>query len=500
MAHTLGIDLGTQGLSVLLLNGAGKVVASASAPLSFLPNLPSENYEQQPADWLSALRSASASLSIPPTTVISAVGIVGQMHGEVLCDESGAPVGPARLWCDARNAAEGEQLTALFGVKVPTRLTAARYLYTLRTAPEKAEAAARLTTPAGFLAYHLTGAWVLGVGDAAGVFPIDCATGDFDARCLALFDGAAASVRAAQGRPPPPRALRALLPRVAAAGGDGGVLSAAGAALLGLPAGTPVAPAEGDQPAALAGCLVAAPGEVAMCFGTSVVANAVQGAAERGGACRGSRAVDVFCAADGAPTTMVWLRNGTTPLNAAVRLFGGDFDAVVAELLAAPPDCGGLLALPFLDGEPGAGAPGASAALHGVSERNFTRGCVARALLLAVIFNLRLGGAALPPPRAIALCGGLAKTPALGQLVADAFAAPVRVLDGAEEGSAKGAALLAGFRAAALRGEAGTWAAFIAAQPVGAVASFSPTAEGVAAMEAVFTRYSALLAQHRFYV
>ena len=126
--------------------------------------------------------------------------------------------------------------------------------------------------------------------------------------------------------------------------------------MLGLPAGIPVAPAEGDQPAALAGSLIGNAGMVSCSFGTSVCANSVGDRAFQGV----SQSVDHFCAPDGKPINMVWLRNGTTFMNSVVEMFGlaigGDrnsgFASVIPQLLESDPDCGGLLALPFMDDEP----------------------------------------------------------------------------------------------------------------------------------------------------
>jgi sugar (pentulose or hexulose) kinase len=77
-----------------------------------------------------------------------------------------------------------------------------------------------------------------------------------------------------------------------------------GANLLGLTQSIPVAAAEGDQPTALAGSLIAGAGMVSMNFGTSVVSNSVGDRAFVGV----DKTVDHFCAADGKPINMVWLR------------------------------------------------------------------------------------------------------------------------------------------------------------------------------------------------
>jgi sugar (pentulose or hexulose) kinase len=433
---------------------------------------------------------------------VRAVGIAGQMHGEVLLDAAGAALGPARLWCDARNESEGDELTGLFGVKVPKRMTVARWLWTIRNRPDLAARTARITTPAGWIARRLTGDVVLGIGDASGMFPIDQATLDYDSRLRAEFD---ALVAREPGRPRLPP-LGELLPAVRRAGQDGGVLDARGAALLGLPVGIPVAPAEGDQPAALAGSLIATPGQVAMSFGTSVVANAVGDRTFRGI----SRAIDHFCAVDGRPINMVFLRNGTTPMNAVVEMFGkagggqGDaFATVMPQVLAAADDCGGLQALPFMDDEPGLGVShGGIAALVGLAGGNATPGNAAKAMLLATMFNLRMGSDELDDQgfsrTEIVLSGGLAKTPALGQLLADAFRTPVAISAAAVEGTAWGAALLAAWRHAVVTGAGGSWQAFVeglarrAAEPV----RFTPRPAAMAVLDRGYERHRRLVALH----
>ena len=333
----LGIDAGTQGLSVIFTDESLHILATGEGLYDMVPGLAAECYEQHPGDWEQALGMALSDLrkKLSATGIemdVRGIGISGQMHGEVLADQLGRALGPARLWCDGRNESEGHELTERLGVKCPKRLTAARWLWTIRTQPDKAAQVAHITTPAGWIAFRLTGQWNLGIGDAAGMFPIDQQTLDYDARLLADFDAVVAKTAQASVRP-----LADLLPTVRRVGEDGGTLDAHGAAVLGLPTGIPVAPAEGDQPAALAGSLIGRAGMVAMSFGTSVVANSVGDRAFRGIA----TAIDHFCAPDGKPINMVWLRNGTTPMNTVVEMFGkvsngsrGDgFAAVIPQFL-----------------------------------------------------------------------------------------------------------------------------------------------------------------------
>lgn len=503
MPGFLGIDAGTQGLTVILTDARLRILATGEAGYGMVQDLEEGCYEQRPADWEGALRAAMAALRKDAAARgvaldVAAVGISGQMHGEVLCDVGGGPLAPARLWCDGRNEAEAGELTERLGVKMPKRITAARWLWTIRHRPDLARRAAELTTPAGWIARRLTGKRVLGIGDAAGMFPIDQGTLDYDRRLLALYDDLARD--AAGGGVP---RLADLLPHIARAGEDGGTLDAHGAALLGLAEGTPVAPAEGDQPAALAGSLIGAAGQVSMSFGTSVVSNSVGDRPFRGI----SRAVDHFCAPDGKPINMVWIRNGTTPMSTVVAMFGlagsgsgaSAFERLMPSVVAAPDDCGGLLALPFMDDEPGVGVQrGGTALVVGLNERNATPGNVARAMLLATVFNLRLGSDVLAeqgyPRTEIVLSGGLTKTPALGQVIADAFDTPVTILDGAAEGTAWGAALLAAFRAARIAGDGRDWATFLAEHHTGTPTRFSPRPASVRVLDDTYARYKRLLA------
>jgi sugar (pentulose or hexulose) kinase len=514
-AGYLGIDAGTQGLSVIFTDTDMRILAHGEGRYDMLPGLAPECYEQEPAHWERALAAAMAELRQRLTAAgigidVRAIGISGQMHGEVLADADGRALGPARLWCDGRNEAEGHELTERFGVKCPKRLTAARWLWTIRNRPELAARVAHITTPAGWLAFRLTGGWLLGIGDAAGMFPIDQATLDYDRRLLAEFDALVAAGKGPAAQPAGQagqfvRPLGDMLPTVRRAGMEGGVLDAGGAALLGLPQGIPVAPAEGDQPAALAGSLIARPGMVSVSFGTSVCANSVGDRPFQGV----SRAIDHFCAPDGRPINMVFLRNGTTALNTVVEMFGRAagaegsraFAALLPEAVAAADDCGGLAALPFMDDEPGLGiSRGGSACLVGLGPANATPGNAVKAMLLATMFNLRMGSEELDaqgfPRKEIILSGGLTKTPALGQLLADALHAPVVILDGATEGTAWGAALAAKYRDQSLAGKAADWPAFLEAHESGAPVRFTPLPAAAAILDRAYARHRRLVGVH----
>ena len=129
-----------------------------------------------------------------------------------------------------------------------------------------------------------------------------------------------------------------------------------------------------------------------------------------------------------------------------------------------------LLALPFLDDEPGLNVKrGGTAMIVGFNGNNnnsndedgnnHRAGNVIKAALVSVMFNLYLGTQQVEEAAAaaagttatsstdtkkeIVLTGGLTKTPQTGQILADIFDRPVRLLEAADEGGAWGAALLA---------------------------------------------------------
>ena len=247
----LGIDNGTQGLSVIFTDEALNILTVGKGSYEFIKNLSEGCYEQRCQDWDRALSEAMEQVHrqlSPSKLEVLSIGISGQMHGEVLVGSDGEPLDSVRLWCDARNEQEGDELTNAFQTKIPKRATAARFLWTTRNQPSKAAATAHITTPAGWTAYRLTGQFVLGIGDTAGMFPIDPETMNYDEEKLRIFDNIVDNERI------PP--LKSILPSIRKAGEDAGKLCATGAALLGLYEGIPVAAAEGDQVAALAGSLI----------------------------------------------------------------------------------------------------------------------------------------------------------------------------------------------------------------------------------------------------
>ena len=112
----------------------------------------------------------------------------------------------------------------------------------------------------GSIVHDLTGKWVLGPGDASGMFGQLDNNGQIDRAKLRTLDELGGKIA---------RPMEEMVPTVIRAGEIAGFLSEAGSTLLGgIPVGTPVGAPEGDQQSVLVGAGVGE-NELALSAGTS---------------------------------------------------------------------------------------------------------------------------------------------------------------------------------------------------------------------------------------
>src|SRR3954470_899171 len=104
MSLFLGIDISTTGAKALLIDNEGRVVSSATTPLTLSTPRPLWS-EQQPREWwlavAASVRQALSQAGAAGASVRS-IGLTGQMHGLVLLDAKGEVLRPAILWNDQR--------------------------------------------------------------------------------------------------------------------------------------------------------------------------------------------------------------------------------------------------------------------------------------------------------------------------------------------------------------------------------------------------------------
>ena len=189
----LGLDLGTSGIRALLSDDDGAVIGVADAPLGVAHPRPGWS-EQDPADWIAALRRALAGLGRDHPQALAAtraIGLSGQMHGAVLVDAAGAVLRPCILWNDTRAAAEAATLDAGAGIReisgniVFPGFTAPKLAWVARHEPEIFAQIARVLLPKDYLRLWLTGEAVTEMSDAAGTSWLDVARRDWSAALLA---------------------------------------------------------------------------------------------------------------------------------------------------------------------------------------------------------------------------------------------------------------------------------------------------------------------------
>ena len=101
----LGIDLGTQGVRVLLAGADGTALGSGSAPLRGRRD--GVRHEQDPREWWEAVCTASrTALGGRPPVRIGGLAVCGTSGTVLLTDPSGRPLTPALMYDDGRAAAE----------------------------------------------------------------------------------------------------------------------------------------------------------------------------------------------------------------------------------------------------------------------------------------------------------------------------------------------------------------------------------------------------------
>lgn len=424
----VGFDVGTQGCKALAIDVASqRVVARASVAYGLLEGLPEGHLEQHPQTWLDAVAATARALwaDVAPASV-RGLGVSGQQHGAVVLDARGHVVRPAKLWCDTATAAEANELSERLGRPVPTGFTASKLLWLARHEPAHWAAVRHVLLPHDYVNFVLTDTLAMECGDASGTGWFDPRTRRFDPAAMAAID---------------PR-LPELLPPLRPAGSLHGVLSARGAALLGLPVGVPVAQGGGDNMMSAIGSGAVAPGVVVASLGTSGTIFARSGVP----VVDPQGLIAPFCSSDGGWLPLLCVMNATGPLVEIEQLTGLSHDALTEAARAVPVGCGGAQFVPFLVGERVPDLPKATGALLNLRPGSLRPGVLYRAALEGVGANLALGLQRLGQlgivPNELRLVGGAAKNLLWQQILADLCGVPVRPLLEAESG-ALGAALQA---------------------------------------------------------
>ena len=415
MTVLVGLDVGTTGVKALAID-EGRVLAKAEEPYPLSTPWPGWS-EQDPEDWWRASQRALAALPHA-----DAIGFSGQMHGLVVLDERERVLRPAILWNDQRTAAECaeieervglERLIALTGNRALPGFTAPKLLWLRKHEPDVYARIAHILLPKDYVRLRLTGVHAIDAADASGTLLFDVAHRRWSTEVCDALD----------------------LP------------------LAWLPPAhesTEIAGA-GDQAAAALGVGIVEPGALSVVLGTSGVVFA----ALDGFVADPLARAHVFCHAVpdtwhamgvmlSAAESMRWLRG----------VLGGEYGELLADAAAIARGADGVLFAPYLSGErtPHVDAD-VRAAFQGLS-LGHGRGSLVRAVLEGVAYGLR---DSLELLRTLGVdahvgraSGGGARSELWLRIVASVLGLPLE-LTAVEEGSAYGAALLAGVMAGVWR-------------------------------------------------
>ena len=402
MTLVAGVDSSTQSVKVVVRDAdTGALVREARVAHP-------DGTEVHPDHWWSALEQASEGL----LDGVEAMAVAAQQHGMVALDAAGDVVRPALLWNDTRSAQDAADLVAEWGGpqawadavgSVPVAsFTISKVRWLARNEPELAARVARVLLPHDWLTWHLAGRPAVATtdrGDVSGTGYWSPAEGDYRRDLLELAFGRAYDV-----------------PRVAAPHEVVGETSG----------GIALAPGTGDNMGAALG-VGALPGDVVVSLGTSGTAFAVADSptADPSGQVAG------FADATGRFLPLVCTLNAARVFSAAAAMVGTDIDGATRAALEAAPGSGGLVLLPYLDGERTPNLPDATGSILGLTRDAMTPANLARASIEGMLCGLADAVDALRAqgvvPARIMLVGGAAANPAVQEVATTVFDLPVVV-------------------------------------------------------------------------
>jgi xylulokinase len=398
-----GVDSSTQSCTVVIRDGeTGAPVRSGRAPHP-------PGTEVDPAAWWDALQTALKEAG--GLEGVDAIAVAGQQHGMVCLDASAEVVRPALLWNDTRSAGAADALVAELGAQewadatgtLPVAsITATKLRWLAEHEPDNAARTAAVCLPHDWLTWKLRGTGrledlVTDRGDASGTGYF-ATTGEYRRDLLARAFGRDDLV----------------LPRVLGPSERAGT----------TPDGVALGPGTGDNAGAALG-LGAGPGDVVLSLGTSGVVSAVSPTptADPTGIIAG------FASASGEYLPLVCTLNAARVLDAATRIVGTDHAGLAALALDAPAGAGGLVLVPYLEGERTPNKPDATGSLLGLTLTTSTPGNLARAAVEGLLCGLAdavdaLLAAGVTVERAF-LIGGAARSDAVARIAPAVLGRPV---------------------------------------------------------------------------
>ena len=507
--YVIGIEFGSTNIKAVLIDENHVPVASGS-----------HGWENQLVDgiWTYSLDAiwaglqdcyaklkadAKAKLGVTITKV-GAIGFSAMMHGYMAFDKDDKLLVPFRTWRNTITGQAAAELTKLFNYNIPQRWSISHLYQAILNGEEHVKDITFFTTLAGYIHWMLSGKKVLGVGDASGMFPIDPATKNYIGEMIEKFDALIAPKGFAWK-------LGDILPQALSAGENAGCLTAEGAKLLDpagdLEAGIPMCPPEGDAGTGMTATNSVSQRTGNISAGTSVFSMIVL----EKPLSKVYPEIDMVTTPTGKPVAMVHCNNCTSDINAWAGMLAGFakaagltvsmgdiYTAIFTSALEGEKDCGGVVNVPLLSGEPVVGLNEGRPMMLRTPDAKLTFANFARSIVAGAMSSLKLGMDILIKENvqidSLLGHGGYFKTPVAGQkMLADSLNTPVSVMETAGEGGPWGMALLAAYRAYKAEGQ--TLEAYLNEKVFSTAkcATVAPQAEDVAGIDAYTAKFAACL-------
>ncbi len=459
----LGIELGSTRIKAVLSDENGTSLASGS--FTWENQLENGIWTYRLDDAVNGVRQCYADLCADVKskygiclTALGSIGISAMMHGYLPFDANGNQLVPFRTW---RNTITGEAaavLSDLFKFNVPERWSIAHLYQAILNGEAHVSKISSITTLSGYIHRILTGENILGVGDASGMFPIDSATGNYDAVMVEKFDALLKENKLDYS-------ILDILPKVKFAGECAGTLTAEGAALLdesgNLQAGALFCPPEGDAETGMVATNSIAPKTGNVSAGTSIFAMAVMEKPLK----NYYSAIDIVTTPDGRGVAMVHCNNCCSDIDAWAGIFdefsaltgnkldkGQLFGAIYGAAQSGESDCGGIVSCNYLSGESLTDIRRGVPMVARRDDAKLTLGNFMRSQLYSAVATLRIGMDILYEKEDLKLDkmsahGGYVKAQAGRKAMAAALNLPITVYYNSGEGGAWGMSILAAYAA-----------------------------------------------------
>jgi len=436
----IGIDSGTQSTKALALDAeTGEILTSSQEAYDVLEGLPNGHLEQNPSDWINAVRSVIASCVEDlgeRKLEIRGIGVSGQQHGLVVLDENDAVIRPAKLWCDTSTVQQCEQFSRDFdgdsglieitGNTVLPGYTVPKILWMKQKEPDNFAKTKTILLPHDYINFWLTGIKRMEYGDASGTGMLDVRKREWSDEIIDYVDPS----------------LRQMLPVLGSSLEPHGPLRSSLIDEWGLAEGIIVSAGGGDNMMGAIGTGNVKPGIITASFGTS---GTLYGFSEDPAIDAGAE-VAAFCDSTDNWLPLVCTMNVTVVTEQVRELFNMDIKSLEESVSSAEPGSGGLCFLPYLNGERTPNLPSGTGIIHGMRTDNLTQGNMVRAAMEGATLGLAYGLNRFREmgldPSEIRLTGGGSKSAQWRQIAADVFDVPVVPLATAE-GAGLGSAIQA---------------------------------------------------------